>query len=574
MLLGLLVLAFARGAAAFDFSWSPGPGKAPGNAQWTRFFLGAGGSGSGAAPADIADCASAAAKRSAWAPTFDDGPAPPTASVLAYFAAKKLTATFWVIGVNIVDEPDMLLATYAQGHQLGLHTWSHQDLTLLSDDQVVAELVYAARAVLEVTGIVPKYFRPPQGNIDDRVRRIAAALGLRAVKWSQDSSDWKYIGTGKMGTAVPSTFQTWVDQNVTNAISLQHDYFPETAAVIGKTMDILIKAGRRLVPLSECLGDGDVHNNPILMNFFTSGAFSGKQSSGGSSGSIPIQPVQPTQPQLSCQQGFTAGTDAWGTSGCIFLDACPPGSSWSVQSNGCGCLPATPVWDNANFKCISDSPSPVIIDLPQQPPPPPSCPSNFVSGIDAWGVAGCILYNYCSPGGSWSVENNKCNCLPSTPVWDASAKICYSEISSNPVIAAGPFIQSSCQSGYTFGTDGWGFSGCISQDTCPQGASWSIKYNNCVCLPATPFWNQESFKCQAAQSQSNLESATLNPVSVDDQVRVRSVVSGTMAVVGIVGAICGTAFIVSWKLKQRKNDQRCLVAGDEIEKGHGFLSTN
>ncbi|KAI8845912.1 hypothetical protein BJ741DRAFT_9920 [Chytriomyces cf. hyalinus JEL632] len=93
-----------------------------------------------------------------------------------------------------------------------------KDLTTLTEDEIVAELVYGARAVFEVVGKTPRYFRPPcmccysfsiqkvpsadltsfhslspaDGAIDDCddcVRLVAAFLGLQAVKWSHDTED-------------------------------------------------------------------------------------------------------------------------------------------------------------------------------------------------------------------------------------------------------------------------------------------------------------------------------------------------------------------------------------------------
>jgi hypothetical protein len=78
-----------------------------------------------------------------------------------------------------------------------------------------------------------------------------------------------------------------------------------------------------------------------------------------------------------------------------------------------------------------------------------SCPSGFNQGKDAWGVQGCINVGYkCPSGGSWSVRDNKCDCLPQWPVWDDGAKQC---------LAAG-----SCVSGFKQGKDAWGVQGCIN----------------------------------------------------------------------------------------------------------------
>ncbi|KAI9353797.1 hypothetical protein BDR26DRAFT_15653 [Obelidium mucronatum] len=74
-------------------------------------------------------------------------------------------------------------------------------------------------------------------------------------------------------TNVTASFRKWVDQNISNAISLEHDYYKDTAAVVKESMDILISSGKRIVPLREYLGILYVDGNTILEDFFESGQF-------------------------------------------------------------------------------------------------------------------------------------------------------------------------------------------------------------------------------------------------------------------------------------------------------------
>src|SRR5271166_5777754 len=121
--------------------------------------------------------------------------------------------------------------------------------------------------------------------------------------------------------------------------------------------------------------------------------------------------------QSSCPAGFQQGTDAFGVQGCINVGyKCPTHGSWSVRDNKCDCLPQWPVWNNDIRQCIVSS-----------------CPAGFQRGTDAFGVQGCINAGYqCPPHGSWSVEDNKCDCLPGWPVWDNNAKQCFALSSAPP----------------------------------------------------------------------------------------------------------------------------------------------
>ncbi|KAJ3110809.1 chitin deacetylase [Physocladia obscura] len=162
-------------------------------------------------------------------------------------------------------------------HMYRLHTWSHPDLTTISDDQIVSELVYTAKAVYEVTGVFPKYFRPPYGSVDPRVRSVAATMGLQSVVFGADTGDWQYVDdTTEINEIVPAEFQSWVDQNWTNQISLEHDMYESAAQVAVTSLGILTNAGYNLMPVHQCQGDSNPYNNAILESFFLSGQFENK----------------------------------------------------------------------------------------------------------------------------------------------------------------------------------------------------------------------------------------------------------------------------------------------------------
>jgi peptidoglycan/xylan/chitin deacetylase (PgdA/CDA1 family) len=110
--------------------------------------------------------------------TFDDGPTDVTSTLLDYLDSVNQKNTFFEIGSQIVTNYPLTQREYAAGHEIAIHTWSHSDLTLLSPQQVYAELAWTIYAVHSAIGQTPKLFRPPYGNINDNVRQVAAQLGL------------------------------------------------------------------------------------------------------------------------------------------------------------------------------------------------------------------------------------------------------------------------------------------------------------------------------------------------------------------------------------------------------------
>jgi len=73
-----------------------------------------------------------------------------------------------------------------------VHTYTHPYMTTLSNERVLAELGYTMQIIHDSTGgRVPKYWRPPFGDVDNRVRAIAREVfDLTTVVWNQDSADW------------------------------------------------------------------------------------------------------------------------------------------------------------------------------------------------------------------------------------------------------------------------------------------------------------------------------------------------------------------------------------------------
>lgn len=98
--------------------------------------------------------------------------------LIDYLSSVGQKTTFFQIGSNIADGYLLTQRQYAEGHEIGIHTWSHPDLTTLTDEQVYAELQWTIYVIHAAIGQTPKLFRPPFGSVNDKVRAVAATLGL------------------------------------------------------------------------------------------------------------------------------------------------------------------------------------------------------------------------------------------------------------------------------------------------------------------------------------------------------------------------------------------------------------
>ncbi|KAI8896387.1 hypothetical protein BC833DRAFT_528338, partial [Globomyces pollinis-pini] len=179
---------------------------------------------------DIVNCPN----RNDWGLTYDDGPSKnsnghDTLGVLQSLKSLNWKATFFIVGSNLMNMNDVLIQTHLEGHEVGIHTWSHHPLTSLTNEQIVAEIKYTEALIYQTIGVIPKYLRPPYGDIDDRVRAIVSALGYRTVLWSRDSGD-----TGLSNSALANIL-SWNQPDQPGFISLQHD-------LSGSSSNIAIRA--------------------------------------------------------------------------------------------------------------------------------------------------------------------------------------------------------------------------------------------------------------------------------------------------------------------------------------------
>lgn len=123
-----------------------------------------------------------------WGLTYDDGPALYTGDLLHYLDTVNLKATFFVVGSRAISYPDLLREEYMAQHQIAVHTWSHHPMTTLTNEQIIAEFGWSKKIIKDVLGVTPTYWRPPYGDVDNRVRAIAKAMGLQTSIWTRISA--------------------------------------------------------------------------------------------------------------------------------------------------------------------------------------------------------------------------------------------------------------------------------------------------------------------------------------------------------------------------------------------------
>ncbi|NLU71124.1 glycosyltransferase [Streptomyces sp. HNM0575] len=196
--------------------------------------------------------------------TFDDGPDPEwTPKILDKLAQHHAHAVFFVTGTMTARYPDLVRRMVDEGHEVGLHTFNHPDLSYQPASRVDRELAQSQLALAGAAGIRTSLFRPPYSStadaIDDKswpVIREVAGRGYINAFIDTDSEDWARPGVGEIvRRAMPR-------QPGKGAVVLLHDSGgdrSQTVAALDRLIPELRARGYEFPRLTEALGAPSPH---------------------------------------------------------------------------------------------------------------------------------------------------------------------------------------------------------------------------------------------------------------------------------------------------------------------------
>jgi peptidoglycan-N-acetylglucosamine deacetylase len=180
--------------------------------------------------------------------TFDDGPsATLTPKLLDLLAAHHIKATFFVIGENVAEHPEIVARAAQEGHEIASHSWSHPNFAKMSDESARRQLQQTDDAIKKATGKRPTLFRPPYGSITAREKRwIHDEFGYDIILWDVDPYDWKRPGPAVVRARI-------LKETRPGSIVLSHDIHPGTIEAMPSTFDELEAKGFKFVTVSELI---------------------------------------------------------------------------------------------------------------------------------------------------------------------------------------------------------------------------------------------------------------------------------------------------------------------------------
>ncbi|MDR5694823.1 MAG: polysaccharide deacetylase family protein [Armatimonadota bacterium] len=186
-------------------------------------------------------------RRRAVALTFDDGPVPLyTPLLLDTLSRLGVKATFFLIGQHVREYPYFAQAIVQAGHEVGNHSFHHGNLARLPPERVWEEINWTQETIARVAGEAPRYFRPPGGDYNATVLRVARQFGLVTVFWTDNPGDYLNLD--------PQVLETRLFLRASNGgIILLHQGIPGTLRVLPVITRILRRYGLEITTVSGLL---------------------------------------------------------------------------------------------------------------------------------------------------------------------------------------------------------------------------------------------------------------------------------------------------------------------------------
>ncbi|MET7483048.1 bifunctional polysaccharide deacetylase/glycosyltransferase family 2 protein [Streptomyces sp. NPDC005538] len=223
--------------------------------------------------------------------TFDDGPNPTyTPTVLKILKKYDVPATFFLVGSMVSRYPDIVKQMVSQGNEVGIHTFTHVDLSYQSDARIKREMEQTQLALAGAAGITTTLFRAPYSSETDAIDNYSypvykklGADGYTSVFVDTDSDDWKQPGVAKI--------IKWATPSGTSGSSV---LFHDAGGVRSQTMKALptyiakMKAkGYTFTTVSGAIAKNTAAQRPVTSTGAAAGTSSGTVTAGAQPSAAP-----------------------------------------------------------------------------------------------------------------------------------------------------------------------------------------------------------------------------------------------------------------------------------------------
>lgn len=178
--------------------------------------------------------------------TFDDGPRTDTTTrLLDGLALREVPATFFLVGERVPGNEDLVRRMAADGHQVGVHSYTHIIITGLSKQDFDFEVGQTRQQLAAILGNGDFWLRPPYGFTDASVQKWAESP---VVLWSLDTLDWKDQNADRIVNQL-----VW--QAKDGDIILFHDIYNSSVDAALRVVDALTERGFCFATVEQLLQD-------------------------------------------------------------------------------------------------------------------------------------------------------------------------------------------------------------------------------------------------------------------------------------------------------------------------------
>ncbi|MCI8422197.1 MAG: polysaccharide deacetylase family protein [Lawsonibacter sp.] len=176
--------------------------------------------------------------------TFDDGPRNSTTGrLLEGLALREVPATFFLVGSRIPGSESLIQEMAAAGHQIGVHTFDHIQVTELSHRDFDLQVGKTRALLADILGSRDFWLRPPYGIVDATARQWADGP---LILWSVDPEDWKDSDVNRIVATV-------TEQAEDGDIILMHDIYDSSVDAALRIVDTLLARGYCFVTVEQLM---------------------------------------------------------------------------------------------------------------------------------------------------------------------------------------------------------------------------------------------------------------------------------------------------------------------------------
>lgn len=180
--------------------------------------------------------------------TFDDGPGNYTEELVDILKDNKARSTFFILGINISGHEKVLKKSFANGNEIGYHSYNHQNFLRQEIDEIIVEFNKSNEELIAAIGSGFTLIRPPYGSINEKIKE---SLDLPIILWNIDAEDWRYKD--------PDYLVKYVLENVKeDSIILFHDIHKTSVEAIEKLLPYLYVDGYQLVTISDLANNNGI----------------------------------------------------------------------------------------------------------------------------------------------------------------------------------------------------------------------------------------------------------------------------------------------------------------------------